>query len=490
MSGVVLAIMSTILGGGMVSIPWATFNVGLIPTIGIACFASAQVVISCVLFLRAREVCPDSPQSMFEMAFLILGRASIFIISGGLFIQSFGLIIIFFNVFGATASSFYSNLAGASLDEPGMMETPLPWIVGLAVLLFPSIFMKELAELKIVSLSLFAAALIFVVIQCYTGFSRGSYEEPNKETQYMMPQEFGSKDFIQSIVIMFTACNFQVNLFPIHSHQIDKSVGATVKYISCSMLLVQSLYFTLAIACILMFGSSIEESVLKNIGEPYGGGVGLGSYICQGLFLVILACHIPYLYYSGKESLLIIIDEIMRKSISMTLAKKLMARSSQVNSSGSDTRVSHFDDSKKMAVSKELENAYHNVDRNTRATIEQSLPDNLEEITAADANALAYKSMNYGIYAVTAAVIYIAEAYLAIVVTNIGDVFGFVGTFAGTSISYFIPSVLFCVGFSKFATADYKYKFGVWYKVAVLNGIVGVFFFSLFLYANILSLQG
>ena len=62
MSGVVLAIMSTILGGGMVSIPWATFQVGLIPTIGVAAFASFQVVISCVLFLRAREVCPDSPQ--------------------------------------------------------------------------------------------------------------------------------------------------------------------------------------------------------------------------------------------------------------------------------------------------------------------------------------------------------------------------------------------------------------------------------------------
>lgn len=43
----------------------------------------------------------------------------------------------------------------------------------------------------------------------------------------------------------------------------------------------------------------------------------------QFLFLIILACHIPYLYYSGKESLLIIIDETMRKSISFTLSKKL-----------------------------------------------------------------------------------------------------------------------------------------------------------------------
>ena len=40
MSGVVLAIMSTILGGGMMAIPHATLTVGLIPTIGVAAFAS------------------------------------------------------------------------------------------------------------------------------------------------------------------------------------------------------------------------------------------------------------------------------------------------------------------------------------------------------------------------------------------------------------------------------------------------------------------
>lgn len=44
----------------------------------------------------------------------------------------------------------------------------------------------------------------------------------------------------------------------------------------------------------------------------------------QFLFMIILACHIPYLFFSGKEALLIMIDEVMRESISLTLSKKLL----------------------------------------------------------------------------------------------------------------------------------------------------------------------
>ena len=79
-----------------------------------------------------------------------------------------------------------------------------------------------------------------------------------------------------------------------------------------------------------------------------------------------------------------------------------------------------------------------------KSEFQKNLPDDLSKMSVLEMNQLAYKTMNPIIYYVVTLVLYAVEVYLAIVVTNIGDVFGFIGTIAGTSLSFFIPSVLFC----------------------------------------------
>ena len=60
--------------------------------------------------------------------------------------------------------------------------------------------------------------------------------------------------------------------------------------------------------------------------------------------------------------------------------------------------------------------------------------------------------MNPVIYNVTALVLYVIEVFLGITLNNIGMIFGFIGTFAGTGLSYFLPSLFVIIGFNKFAT--------------------------------------
>ena len=92
------------------------------------------------------------------------------------------------------------------------------------------------------------------------------------------------------------------------------------------MFLVQGIYLLVSVSTIFMYGSNIQDNVLQNIGKSYPAvaNVFWESFVMEILFLTILGCHIPYIYFSGKEALLIVVDEIMRRSISLVLTKKLL----------------------------------------------------------------------------------------------------------------------------------------------------------------------
>ena len=109
------------------------------------------------------------------------------------------------------------------------------------------------------------------------------------------------------------------------------------------------------------------------------------------MFLIILGCHIPFLFFSGKEALLGIVDELYRHKTSNLLKRFL-------NPDGSVNLVREDEDTADIPAS---------------------------------------------LYYPTSILLYALEIYLSIQIDSISTVFGFIGTIAGTSLSFFIPSVLF-----------------------------------------------
>ena len=123
------------------------------------------------------------------------------------------------------------------------------------------------------------------------------------------------------------AYSYQQNVFPIFS-ELRIKTNAEYKKVSLTGLpLTASIYFIVGTICTLMFGSSLQSSVLLNIGEARYGPTDNKSfweaYVCQISFMIVLFCHIPFIFFSGKEAMLIVIDEISRKSISNALWHKL-----------------------------------------------------------------------------------------------------------------------------------------------------------------------
>jgi len=106
---------------------------------------------------------------MFELGFITLGRSSIFWICWIILVNSFGLLIIFFNVFGDTTKDAMTQVFWSDVSEEdenfGMKRAC--WVVVLAVLILPFVFQKELAELKLISIGLFVSALIFVATNVF-----------------------------------------------------------------------------------------------------------------------------------------------------------------------------------------------------------------------------------------------------------------------------------------------------------------------------------
>lgn len=120
----------------------------------------------CVLYFGAKSLVPVHIESLYEIGYVVLGRFSIFLISVTLLVTAIGLIMIYFIVFGDSFASivrqtFFSTLP---LDETNFFVRRTLWSFILGIGLTPVILKKEMAELKLVSITLFAAIGLFVLI--------------------------------------------------------------------------------------------------------------------------------------------------------------------------------------------------------------------------------------------------------------------------------------------------------------------------------------
>ena len=163
------------------------------------------------------------------------------------------------------------------------------------------------------------------------------------------------------------------------------------------------IYVSLAITSIYKFGGTIFESVLDNVDEE----TNFESYIIRVSFLLVIACHVPYVFFSGKESLCILVDEIIRGK----MTKAFEARALII-----DTEACNRDiDSEKVEL-------------------------------------LAYKKMNPMLYIGLTIGLYTAEMILSIIVPSIGVIFNFIVALSLSSLAFIFPGLFYYLCQRKFLT--------------------------------------
>lgn len=109
-----LAIVSTIIGGGIVGLPYALFLLGLVLGFLLNFGACYVTYLSGFLYLALRDIVPRKPNSMYEIGYILQGRSAIFLVSIVTFVVSAGLMLIYFIVFGQTCAQVIGEYAGVS----------------------------------------------------------------------------------------------------------------------------------------------------------------------------------------------------------------------------------------------------------------------------------------------------------------------------------------------------------------------------------------
>lgn len=81
MVGGALAMVSTIIGGGIVGLPYAVLHLGLVVGISLNFIVCGITHGSAVLYLHLRELIPGTPNSLYEIGYMLQGRKSIYYVA-------------------------------------------------------------------------------------------------------------------------------------------------------------------------------------------------------------------------------------------------------------------------------------------------------------------------------------------------------------------------------------------------------------------------
>ena len=98
-----LAILSTCVGAGIVGLPKSMYSLGIPISVFLQILVIWVTHTSSNLYLYVKDLVPDHPESLYEIGYLLMGRASIFVLASTFIVNSFGLCLIYFSVFGDTA---------------------------------------------------------------------------------------------------------------------------------------------------------------------------------------------------------------------------------------------------------------------------------------------------------------------------------------------------------------------------------------------------
>ena len=175
-----MALVAANIGGGILGLPYAFYHLGLFLGV-IACLIVACLShLSTIMHLKTKDLTPRRYESVYEIAYLLVGRPSIFFVCTIMFLANMGSIVMYYIIIGDTMSSLATQALivpaeGKSLEEIQSELGEYPWwiqiicskvtmIACVGIILLSVIFKKQIEELKFVSYVFMGIVIVFICL--------------------------------------------------------------------------------------------------------------------------------------------------------------------------------------------------------------------------------------------------------------------------------------------------------------------------------------
>ena len=300
-----LAIISCIMGGGIVSIPYAYAVEGILVGITVQITVIAAIFISCILYLRTRTIL-NCKTEFGEIAEKCLGPVSGIILNSLLVFCIFGIMALYMTLF---AMIFISLLGSGKEVAESILDYESFYIISLAALIAPIVTRKKIASLKITTYILFFGVISLVTLLSVLLIKDGSYEY-RLENGLIEPSIYaGASDreeisvfegVMDSVNIAVASQGFVIALFPIYSSMAQTARPKVMASVTMALFFTMTTYTYLSCISIAVYGQeNIQPSIFDNIKTDDS----IASIALRCLFLTIFFCNIPFVFFAGKVAL-------------------------------------------------------------------------------------------------------------------------------------------------------------------------------------------
>lgn len=325
-----MAMVSANIGGGIVSFSFAFYHLGIFLGVIIVLIMAICTHLANILHLKVKDLTPRKYESMYELAYLLYGRASIFVVCINNGLTNLAIAIYSYIIIGETGRSFMTQfLVGnpspgheANLDNEewwvkvACQKSTTILIIGLALIF--TIFARQMSELKWLSYTLIGILTAFICLIFSLLISERAKVSETVDFEDLTRVKFDQYLMTSISVFMFGMSN-QFMVFPTFN-ELEKRSNDRFCRVSFFSTLIYTIGFIIVGVCgLLLFGSEIKPDLLENVGKRPG----IISIFIRISYCAVLLIQIPYYAFTVKEYTLVMLDEILNRSLSTHLEAKL-----------------------------------------------------------------------------------------------------------------------------------------------------------------------